>query len=487
MTTDQTYINIFLSDRLISLSRGENGTSVLLQDTDSPDTINLQPFAMAYTMDDRWLYGADATRYAKRYPERAILSLAVLLGEEREIHLAGKTFLAVALLVYYFQEIDRKVRQYLDQAAIKYTLTLPNGITLFQRSTVCKAMQMASMEMGRIHRYTDHISLYLEYTLKPETDPYCLCIFIDRYSCGLGLYELGNGVTESVATEETSTVSDASLIPYLASNLVRKYTESGKDATHLNYPKLVTECERILATPDVSGVRGVYFSEVGTSEIEHLLRIEAAEIYSWITAHLDKVLHSIDKMLVDAGRADSPDEIWIDAEGIDYTTFAFVLAKKFGKPIRAANGAARKGAAVFHGVLTGEVRDVLFLGSLSHDIGVLLKDGSLVSLIAKNKTIPTKRSEMFCISTNQNHIEIPIFADGRFIGGQLLPIGTVPADEPVNIEVTIDVDANTNIQVSSKIKGDLSTERTLSLPTEYAMEKNFKDTTIFTSELTNDQ
>lgn len=468
MTREQTpYIDIFLTNEMVCCTAFRHN-----------EPIHQQPFAMAYTVDDRWVYGQDAISYAQQYPERAILSLSRLLDDEKEMQIAGKTFSSIALLVYYFQQIDMHTSRSMGNTPEAYTLTARNGLTLFQKSRLHKVMEMASMVCKRIHTYTDNIALHLEHT-HPADDRYALCIYMDRTTCGLGLYMPGNGVSESLAKQETRSVADESLLPYLISNIAKKYADTGRDSTRLDYPKLAEECSRILHTLDTPGSRTVYLTAVGEPQSSLTLPLDTTEIYGWINPYIDYFLQQLDHLLTGC----TLDEIWIDAPGISYTVLQAALHRTLGKTIRKATDTARNGAGLLHGILTGEIKDLLFLDSLPHEITVLLWDGNHHTLVDRHITIPKKNSIRFRVCTHKNHIEIPLFADGRFIGGLVMSSGAKAGNDPLEIEVTIDIHTNEKIMASSTIIGGAHTAVSITLPTEYAMETNFIDNDIFTSAL----
>jgi molecular chaperone DnaK len=122
------------------------------------------------------------------------------------------------------------------------------------------------------------------------------------------------------------------------------------------------------------------------------------------------------------------------------------------------------GAAVQGGVLAGEVTDVLLLDVTPLSLGVETLGGVMTTLIARNTTIPSRKSEVFSTATdNQTSVEVhvlqgerPLARDNRTLGRFHL-VGLPPAPRGVpQVEVSFDIDANGIVNVTAK---DLATAK----------------------------
>jgi molecular chaperone DnaK len=116
------------------------------------------------------------------------------------------------------------------------------------------------------------------------------------------------------------------------------------------------------------------------------------------------------------------------------------------------------GAAIQGGVLKGEVKDVLLLDVTPLSLGVETKGGVMTVLIARNTTVPTRKSEIFSTAEdNQSQVEIhvlqgerPLARENKSLGRFILD-GIPPAPRGLpQIEVTFDIDANGILNVSAR-------------------------------------
>ena len=192
------------------------------------------------------------------------------------------------------------------------------------------------------------------------------------------------------------------------------------------------------------------------------MKLTRAKLEQLVDDLLQRTMAPVKQALADAGVEPSKiDEVVLVGGSTRMPKVQQLVREFFGKePHKGVNPdeVVAIGAAIQGGVLAGEVKDVLLLDVTPLSLGIETLGGVMTTLIARNTTIPTRKSEIFSTATdNQTNVEVhvlqgerPMARDNRTLGRfQLVGLPPAPRGVP-QVEVTFDIDANGIVNVTAK-------------------------------------
>ena len=196
---------------------------------------------------------------------------------------------------------------------------------------------------------------------------------------------------------------------------------------------------------------------------KHLaLKLTRAKLEQLVDDLLQRTMGPVKQALADAGLQPSQiDEVVLVGGSTRMPKVQQLVKDYFGKePHKGVNPdeVVAVGAAIQGGVLTGDVKDMLLLDVTPLSLGIETLGGVMTTLIPRNTTIPTRKSEVFSTAAdNQTNVEVhvlqgerPMARDNRTLGRFHL-VGLPPAPRGVpQVEVTFDIDANGIVNVTAK-------------------------------------
>jgi molecular chaperone DnaK len=290
----------------------------------------------------------------------------------------------------------------------------------------------------------------------------------------ISILEVGEGVVEVKATNGDTHLGgdnlDQRIIDWIISEFRKQEgIDLGKDRMALQRLKEAAEKAKMELSTVMETDINLPFITADQTGPKHLqLKLTRSKLEQLIEDLLQKTVGPTKQALADAALDPSKiDEVVLVGGSTRIPRVQAIVKELFGKePHKGVNPdeVVAVGAAIQAGVLAGEVKDLLLLDVTPLSLGIETLGGVMTTLIPRNTTIPTRKSETFSTAAdNQTSVEVhvlqgerPMARDNRTLGRFHLS-GLPPAPRGVpQIEVTFDIDANGIVNVSAK---DMATQK----------------------------
>jgi molecular chaperone DnaK len=466
----------------------EGGEPVVIT---NPEGGRLTPSVVAFTKSGERLVGQVAKRQAVTNPENTVFSIKRFMGRKYDevseemkmvpyqvvrasngdarVNASGKEYPPPEISAMILQKLRQAAEEYLGQPVVKAVITVPAYFNDAQRQATKDAGQIAGLEVMRI--VNEPTAAALAYGLDKKKDETIAVYDFGGGTFDISILEVGEGVVEVKATNGDTHLGGDNIDQRVMDWIISEFKKSdgidlGKDRMALQRLKESAEKAKMELSTVMETDINLPFITADQTGPKHLqMKLTRARFEQLVDDLLQKTVGPTKQALADAGVDPSKiDEVVLVGGSTRIPRVQQIVKELFGKePHKGVNPdeVVAIGAAVQAGVLAGDVKDLLLLDVTPLSLGIETLGGVMTVLIARNTTIPTRKSEVFSTAAdNQTSVEVhvlqgerPLARDNRTLGRFHL-IGLPPAPRGVpQVEVTFDIDANGIVNVQAKDLG----------------------------------
>ncbi len=466
----------------------EGGQARILENAEGHRTT---PSIVAISKSGERLVGQAAKRQAVTNPKNTVHSVKRLIGrkfndseikkdtelvsyeivksgEGLKVKMSDKEYSPQEISAMILSKLKADAEAKLGEKITEAVITVPAYFDDAQRQATKDAGKIAGLDVKRI--INEPTAAALAYGFDKKKGEQVVVYDLGGGTFDVSVLDISADTVEVKATNGDTHLGgedfDQIIIDWIISEFKKDQgIDLSKDSLALQRIKESAEKAKIeLSTSMETEINQPFISTDAEGPKHLVMRLSRSKLEELISDLVDRTIEPCKKALEDAGAKISDIDEVILVGGMTRMPLVQKKVKEFfsKEPHLGVNPdeVVAMGAAVQAGVLQGDVKDVLLLDVIPLTLGIETLGGVATSLIERNTTIPTSKSQIFSTAAdNQASVEIhivqgerPMASDNKTLGRFILD-GIPPAPRGVpQIEVSFDVDANGILNVVAKDK-----------------------------------
>merc|ERR1712048_971938 len=407
------------------------------------------PSIVAYTKKQELLVGQIAKRQAVINPENTFFSIKRFIGsKESEIPselkelpfeidsdsngsikikcpALKKDFSPEEISAQVLRKLINDATVYLGQEVTQAVITVPAYFNDSQRQATIDAGKIAGIEVLRI--INEPTAASLAYGLDKKQNETILVFDLGGGTFDVSILEAGDGIFEVLSTAGDTNLGGDDFDKVLVTWLIDKFKKH----------------ENIDLTKDIQALKSIEDANIKKSDIDEVVLVGGSTRIPAIQNLVSSLTGKIPNQSV------NPDEV------------------------------VAIGASIQAGIITGEIKDILLLDVTPLSLGVETLGGVMTKIIARNTTIPVKKSETFSTAVdNQPNVEIHVLQGEREMAKDNKSLGNFRLDGIPNaprgvpkIEVNFDINVDGLLSVQAK-ETETGIEQSVTIQNASNLDKN---------------
>ncbi len=468
----------------------EGGKAVVIPNSEGSRTT---PSVVAFTKEGERLVGVTAKRQAVTNSERTIISVKREMGTDWTKDIDEDNYSPQEVSAFILQKLKADAEEYLGTEVKQAVVTCPAYFSDSQRKATKDAGRIAGLEVLRI--INEPTAAALAYGVDKEEDQTVLVYDLGGGTFDVSILEIyqvdGQPQIEVKATSGDNRLGgddfDEAVMGWIVSEF-KKATgiDLEKDLQAISRIREAAEKAKIELSGTPSTQINLPFITMRDGQPEHLdMSLSRSKFEKLTSSLVERTMSPTRQAMKDASiKKGDVDKVLLVGGSTRGPAVQQAIEKEVGKaPFKGINPdeAVAMGAALQAGIIVGDegVTDVLLLDVTPLTLGIETLGGVTTTMIERNTTIPSRRSETFSTAAdNQPAVEIHVlqgereFAKDNITLGRfhLMGIPAAPRGIP-QVEVTFDIDANGIVDVSAKDLGT-GTEQSIKIESQTSLSED---------------